>query len=358
MDCILPIQWLVSKTNATSILLQLINNTRCLIVYPERNSIAKLSTPKYIVLTVFRQIDLLFTRGIAFFPPPIGSEPSIMSFRIAAVSFLNSIPLIEWFNTNAGSGHQVFFELPSSMSNLLANGDADVALLPVVEAFRGRSGGVLAGTGIACHGNVASVKLFSRGPLSQVRKVFADRGSRSSVALVQVLLGELEAIKPELVQIEPRPGDFPGNNEAILVIGDRCFEYEKHLLDSGRTDVVANDLGGLWYELTGLSFVFAVWALAPGFMGRWGEKEVKNLSELLAEARDFGLANLETLAVREAANGRMGYLGQSSPEAIYQYFQKSLIYKLGDRELMGLEKFHELCVKHGLVTSHDMPCIL
>jgi chorismate dehydratase len=281
-----------------------------------------------------------------------------MIFRIAAVSFLNTIPLVEWFATNKAGGHQVFPALPSRMSDLLQNGEADVALLPVAEAFRGQSGGILAGTGIACNGNVDSVKLFCRGPLNQIHKVLADRGSRSSVALVQVLLGELEGIRPELTQIEPRPGVMPGDRESILVIGDRCFEYEKQLLESGNTGIEAHDLGGMWLEMTGLPFIFAVWAIAPGFRDQWGEKGVNTLSQLLGEARDFGLANLDTLAAREAANGCLGYLGQSSPEAIVRYFRESLVYKLGDQEIAGMRRFHELCIRHGLVPDQAMPSIL
>ena len=68
--------------------------------------------------------------------------------------------------------------------------------------------------------------------------------------------------------------------------------------------------------------------------------------------------NLHTLAVREAANGRLGYLGQSSPEAIAHYFSKSLIYKLGDREFAGIRRFHELCIKYGLVPNQPLPHIL
>jgi len=281
-----------------------------------------------------------------------------MNFRIATVSFLNSVPLMEWFATSDGTGHQIISQLPSKMSDLLKNDDADVALLPVVESFRGQSGGILSGTGIACNGNVDSVKLFSRGPLGQIQIVLADRGSKSSVALTQVLLGELENINPRFEQIEPRPDNIPSENEAILVIGDRCFEYEKQLIESGRTDIKAHDLGGMWFEMTGLPFVFAVWALAPGFRERLGDAGVNTLSKLLAEARDYGLANLNTLAAREATNGRLGYLGQSSPEAIAHYFSKSLVYKLGDREIAGMRRFHELCIKNGLVPDQPLPRIL
>ncbi len=52
--------------------------------------------------------------------------------------------------------------LPSCLGATLAAGTADVGLLPVVEAFRGRSGGMIPGIRIACQGAVDSVKLFHR----------------------------------------------------------------------------------------------------------------------------------------------------------------------------------------------------
>lgn len=281
-----------------------------------------------------------------------------MSFRIAAVSFLNAIPLTEWFNTDECKGHKVISALPSKMSDLLISGEADVALLPVVEIFRGRSGGILAGTGIACNGNVDSVKLFSCSPLDDIDRLLADRGSRSSVALTQVLLAELAGIKPQVVEIKPCPGEIPDEGEAILVIGDRCFEYEKKLLEMGRTDVHSFDLGAMWFELTNLPFVFAAWAVGADFIDQWGEQGVNTLSELLSGARDFGLENLDFLAAREAANGRLGYLGQQTPEAIARYFKESLVYKLGDQEFAGIRTFHQLCIKHGLVPDQAMPRIL
>ncbi len=281
-----------------------------------------------------------------------------MKFRIASVSFLNSVPLVEWFHTPAGQDQEVLFELPSRTPAMLEAGEADVALMPVAEVFRGRSGGFYPHTGIACRGAVDSVKLFSRSPLSEVRLILADRGSRSSAALVKVLLREMEGAAPDHSEVEPRPGKLPAEGEALLVIGDRCFAYERWLREEGRTEVQAHDLGLLWKELTGLPFVFAVWAVAPGFPGRVGPSETTRLGSILDQARAHGQERLKELAAREAAAGRMGYLGEVSPAAIAHYFRESLVYHLGEDELAGLRRFHELCVRHGLVPDQPLPPIL
>ena len=71
--------------------------------------------------------------------------------------------------------------------------------------------------------------------------------------------------------------------------------------------------------------------------------------DLLTEARDYGLANLAKIAAREAAAGRLGHRGEASREALDYYFRHSLQYVLGADEMAGLHRFHELCIKHGVV---------
>ena len=272
-----------------------------------------------------------------------------MPYAVAAVSFLNTIPLIDWFEKTGDGRIALSRALPSLLSGMLASGKADVALMPIVEIFRGASGGMLPGTGIACRGDVDTVKMFYRGDPAGLVSVAVDRGSRTSVALLRILLAEQFGIHPEFKEIEPRPDWRPDEGQGALIIGDRCFEYEKTLREKGETDVDGYDLGGAWHQLTGLPFVFAAWAVAPGFLEKAGAKGVGELSDLLTQARDYGLAHLDEIATREAAAGRLGHRGEATREALDYYFRHSLRYVLGDEEMAGLRRFHEFCVKHGVV---------
>jgi len=281
-----------------------------------------------------------------------------MLYRVAAVSFLNAIPLIDWFEQSGNDRVALSRALPSRLGDMLAAGEADVALLPVVEIFRGASGGMLPGTGIACRGDVDTVKMFHRGDPAQLTSVAVDRGSRTSVALLRILLEEQFGIRPEFSEIEPRPGWRPTEGQGALIIGDRCFEYEKDLRENAETEVVGYDLGSAWLELTGLPFVFAAWAVAPGFPARAGDDGLRELTDLLIRARDYGLAHLDEIAFREAAAGKLGHRGEATSEALDYYFRHSLRYVLGEEEMAGLRRFHELCVKHGVVPDGAAPSIL
>ena len=281
-----------------------------------------------------------------------------MVYRIAAVSFLNTIPLIDWFEQTGDERVAMSRALPSRLGGLLASGEADVALLPVVEIFRGASPGMLPGTGIACRGDVDSVKMFHHGDPVQLTSVVVDRGSRTSVALLRILLQEQFGIHPEFSEIEPRPGWRPAAGQGALIIGDRCFEYEKELRENGETDVTGYDLGGAWHQLTGLPFVFAAWAVAPGFPEKAGAEGIRELTDLLTQARDYGLAHLDEIAIREAAAGRLGHRGEATTEALDYYFRHSLRYVLGKEEMAGLHRFHEFCVKHGVVPDGAAPSVI
>jgi len=276
-----------------------------------------------------------------------------MSYAVAAVSFLNTIPLIDWFEKTGDGRIALSRAMPSLLSGMLASGEADVALLPVVEIFRGASGGMLPGTGIACRGNVDTVKMFHRGDPAGLVSVAV-----TSVALLRILLAEQFGIHPEFTEIEPLPDWRPDEGQGGLIIGDRCFEYEKTLRENGETDVAAYDLGGAWHKLTGLPFVFAAWAVAPGFPEKAGAKGVRELTDLLTKARDYGLAHLDQIAAREAAAGRLGHRGEATSEALDYYFRHSLRYVLGDEEMAGMRRFHEFCVKHGVVPEGAAPSII
>jgi chorismate dehydratase len=284
-----------------------------------------------------------------------------MPYRLAAVSFLNTLPLIEWFAVTGDPRVTLERALPSRLPDILFGGGADAALLPTVEILRGGCG-LLGATGIAGLGAVDSVKLFYRGEpedMGRLTVIAVDRGSRTSVALLRILLAEVVGVRPEFHEVEPKPGQPLAPGEGVLVIGDRCFEFDRWRRESpAGAQVSALDLGQAWLDLTGLPFVFAAWAAAPGFPAAAGPARVAELSGLLTAAREYGLAHLDPLVEREAAAGRLGRNGEATAAALDYYFRHSLRFRLEDCELAGMRRFHELCVVHGLAPSSPGPFVL
>lgn len=274
-------------------------------------------------------------------------------YRIAGVSFLNTIPLLEGLADRTGVCLDV--DLPSRLAGRLQDGSADVALVPVAEILAGRTGGILSPSGIACDGAVDSVMLFAAADPGDLQRVFVDRGSRSSVALLRILLAELHHARPEFVEVEPRPGQRLDPGEGILIIGDRCFAQVAALNEDNPGNLIAHDLGAMWKNLTGLPFVFAAWAAAPDLVERRGLDEACALGALLTAARDRGLARLDEIAAEQAAAGRLGRGGEASAAAIAYYYRQSLRFVLDERARRGMERFRELAQIHEVIPAGPAP---
>lgn len=254
--------------------------------------------------------------------------------RIGAVSFMNTVPLIDGLDEHPRVLLQR--DLPSRLADLLAEDRIDVGLIPAVEYLRGVGGELVPGICIAAHGAVRTVKVFSRDPLEQAVEIAVDRGSRSSVALLRVLLGELHGTEPDLHICEPRPEALFSHFDTVLVIGDRADEIDE-------TGLHVYDLGELWHDLTGLPFVFAAWVLSDNMSAEDSRLRRNELIEVLQSARDSGFARLDELAAEESKRRRLEL------DVVRNYWREHIHYNLGEAELAGLRRFAELAAKYDLV---------
>ena len=266
-------------------------------------------------------------------------------FRIGAVSYLNTLPLVyglgkgqrnqateDHSDSNGAVGFDLQFDLPSHLAERLASNDLDVALVPSLEAFQNPDYTILSDACIGCRGPVWSVKLLSRCPLESIRTLALDEGSRSSAALVQILLNDQFDLQPEFIPLAIDADWQSIDADAVLVIGDRAM----HTATSDFACKV--DLGQWWLERTGLPFVFAMWTARPGIKS----EQLSRLDELLSSSRDAGVANADSIA--EAHSSRYGL----TRSQCLDYFQKHLLFQMGPDERAGLARFRELSIAMGL----------
>jgi chorismate dehydratase len=251
--------------------------------------------------------------------------------RIGAVNYLNTKPLIYDLERLAPMA-QLSLDLPGRLADRLAAGKLDVALIPVIEYFRGDGYTIVPNIAIATRGPALSVTLFSRVPWPEIRRVVLDEGSRTSAALTQILLRERHGLAPEL---QPLPTDVAAEEsdaDAVLLIGDRAM---KSCLPGFR---FAYDLGQEWHDWTGLPFVYAVWAVRAGA----GLAGVENALE---DAKRQGLAHVGKIAAAEALK-----LGLDAGFC-RRYLETVIRFNLGPRELEGLQRFYELASELGLAPA-------
>jgi chorismate dehydratase len=251
--------------------------------------------------------------------------------RIGAVSYLNTKPLVYQLEEFAPSAELVY-DLPSRLADDLAAGRLDVALIPSVEYFRHRGYAVISDACIACHGPVLSVKLLSRVPMASIRSLAMDEGSRTSEALVQILLKERFGLVPQFQLLPIGSGAETAEADAVLLIGDRAIRPP-----SGRF-VEEWDLGEQWCRWAGLPFVFAMWTARPGL-------DTSEAAFALRKARDEGVAHLATIAEQNAAPVGL------TTAACLSYLRDNLHFYLGPSERRGLAMFRRLAANLGLAPA-------
>jgi chorismate dehydratase len=246
----------------------------------------------------------------------VNSGTALQGFRIGCVQYLNAKPLM-W-----GYQGPVVFEHPSRLAGMLAEGELDIALVPVFELFRGKTYRVVDGVAIASRGPVFSVFLAYRGDLSRVSTVALDHASLTSANLLRCLLAEFHGMTPRYVS-ENSPA------EARLLIGNQAIAFRQRHPE----EYQFLDLGEEWTAQTGLPFVYALWLVRP---------EVASASEAAAALRRMktdGVAHLEEVIAGETHYSRA---------FCESYLREFIRYEFGEEEKAGLRKFHELSIKHGL----------
>jgi chorismate dehydratase len=173
--------------------------------------------------------------------------------RVGAVSYLNTKPLVYGFEQGMMKDEiDLLIDYPSKVADMLISDRIDIGLIPVAAIRQLKEHYIISDYCIACNGEVASVCLFSDVPVNEIKTILLDYQSKTSVALLKILLKEFWKISPELVPADKGYENNIKGTTAGLVIGDRAF---KQRTVSG----FIYDLGSVWKEMTGLPFVFAVW---------------------------------------------------------------------------------------------------
>ncbi|MDD3470770.1 MAG: menaquinone biosynthesis protein [Thermoguttaceae bacterium] len=333
-------------------------------------------------------------------------------FRIGGVSFLNSrpltLPLKEFFEAHS-TGDTIATAVsnrlgirttiryceavPSQLAQMLSDGQLDCTLLSSVEALRLSGAKILSDACIASESRVRSVRIFGRVPFAEVRRVALDASSRTSVVLTRILLKRLLPHPVEYTDFPIGADPQSLDADACLSIGDRGMHPLGFPWDSW-----CLDLAEAWQQLTGLPFVFALWIAHPrivqtapthnpGMDEETGGAEfavcsakhphvsshvvpsfseatsamssptqasvdLTQLAQCLSAARDDGTSRLAAIAASEGP--RVGV----TPGDALDYFQHSLKFRLGVREIAGLTEFAKLLEEDQLVKKCNPPAFI
>lgn len=267
--------------------------------------------------------------------------------RIAASTYLNSAPLVYGFAFGS-QRHKVRFlgdTAPSRCAQMLAAGQCDVALIPVIEYQRIPNLRLIPDAAVASKQRVRSVVLAARVPPEEARTVTLDTSSRTSQALIRILFAERWRNQPQFIERTPDVSFDCENmleaSDAALVIGDPTFRLHERAAQMG---VRIYDLAEEWRDLTGLPFVFAVWAAR-------------------AEAcADGSLAGIDFMAARREGLEHLAEIAQAYAESLnlplsvtLSYLRDNVNFDLDEENLAGMRRYFALAHRHGLIESLREP---
>ena len=252
--------------------------------------------------------------------------------RVAVVDYLNARPLYVGLD-EAPASERIAMDraVPSEVARRVAEDEADLALMPVATAASLGEVRMVRGCAIGARGAVRSILVVGDRPIEELETVAVDLSSRTSVVLARLILrARRSGREPRLIGCEPRQAIAAVSGSCgALLIGDAALEIEGRFTH-------AWDLGALWWEMTGLPFVFAAWCGRPGVL-------TDTDARLLETAKARGLLHRPILAAEHAQ--RCGL----SAVSLESYLHDAIRYDFGDDERRGLERFYADAAAAGLL---------
>ncbi len=255
--------------------------------------------------------------------------------RVGRISYMNVAPVYYGLDNGLKPAWlKIVNAPPAVLNNMMAIGELDISPVSSVAYARHQDEWLLLpNLSIACFGEVMSVILVSKYPFDKLKdkKVILTDASATGAEFLKLFFA-LKKVKPlfETGTIQS-PEDMKKNADAVLVIGDAALiekwgAHFDHLLD----------IGDMWEKLTGLPFVFAVWAVRKSFAGKKPEA-VSSIIELFLASKRQGNQNIEQIAASASEKFRLDI------DICKKYYNK-LCYDLGPLQINSLETFFDkLC---------------
>ncbi|MCZ6891679.1 MAG: menaquinone biosynthesis protein [Chloroflexi bacterium] len=241
--------------------------------------------------------------------------------RVGLMPYLNSEVFYYDFES---AGMELVPMVPSEMGQAADRGELDAGPIPLVDCFRLEDRFEYAnGFCIATVERAWSILLYCRRPIGELSgaSIAVTGETSTSAQLLRVLLTHRFEVRPrEYVTLE-QPHD------AYLLIGDNALRRK----GGDPSYPFLYDLGQVWYDWTGLPFVFARWIVRKTVASDiW-----RRLRDQLETSIQAGLANVEAIADKRHAD-----LGLSRQEVME--YVRSFRYVAGEEETEAMGRFRHL----------------
>ena len=240
-------------------------------------------------------------------------------WRIGAVSYLNTRPLLLGIEQESFlNSIDLVKSYPANIAQDLLSGQIDIGLVPVAILPQLSDPHIVSNYVIGANGAVASVALFSEVPIDEIKSIYLDYQSRTSVQLLKILLSQFWKKEVEFISATEGYIAQISGTKAGVIIGDRALENLSKY-------PYVYDLSLAWKQHTGLPFVFAAWVanqpIPAAFMAAFDT------------ANGYGLAHLDEVIALIPA--------QEQVYDLHKYYTENISYVYDEEMKQGLERFLE-----------------
>ena len=244
-------------------------------------------------------------------------------------------------HATVGDNFDIGYTLPSQCAAQLAQGKADIGIVPSAAYATIPGLSILPGIAIASKRDVRSILLVSRKPMDEIRSVALDNSSLTSAALATVLFEKCWGGGRQFSSLPPDLELMLMGHDAGLLIGDPALKVD-------RSRYRTWDLAEEWIKFTGKPFVFAFWAVRKDA----AKDSSLDLATIFQESREHGLEPASITQIARAWAPRVGL----TEEEIRKYLTCSIHYYLDEDCLDGLRLFYRYAYECGALPQPPELC--
>jgi len=239
--------------------------------------------------------------------------------KISAVSYTNTLPFIYGIEKSSIINQiELSKDIPSVCAQKLLNNEVDLGLIPVAVLPKLKNYEIISDYCIGASSAVRSVILASHCPLEEIRTIYLDYHSRSSVMLSRILAKHFWKINANWVNSTEGFENRIRENEAGVIIGDKALVVENNF-------PFVYDLADEWIKFTDKPFVFAAWVANK----KLNEQFVEDFNKALK----FGSKNIDRV-VKDAHD-----LNIPQGFDLKKYLIENIDYDFDSDKLEGMKLF-------------------
>lgn len=264
------------------------------------------------------------------------------NLSLGKISYINASPV--YYGLDHGllpDWLALVSDVPSALNRKIMAGEIEIS--PISAAFYAMNHEtllVLPQLSISCHGNVLSVICASHYELDDLnqRTVMFSQESATAASFLKMIFSQRRIFPNFQVGQVGDVNQIPKGVDAVLVIGDAALTQPWRQRFSH-----CFDLGGVWYEMTQLPFVFAVWAVRESFAQEHPD-QVSQVLDLLLASKKMGYENIEK--VIEAGQKKLNL----DPSLVKTYYDL-LICDLDHLKIKAMKLFFDSLYQQNILPT-------